>query len=56
MCAWLNVSTSGFYTWRDRPASPTARRRARLAALVQAIFDTSDGSYGYRRIHAALLR
>jgi transposase InsO family protein len=56
MCAWLQVSTSGFYTWRDRPASPTARRRARLAVLVQAIFDDSDGTYGYRRIHAALRR
>jgi putative transposase len=56
MCAWLKVSTSGFYAWRDRPASATARRRARLAVLVQAIFDASDGTYGYRRIHAALLR
>jgi putative transposase len=56
MCAWLQVSTSGFYAWRDRPASPTARRRARLAVLVQAIFDASDGTYGYRRIHAALRR
>jgi hypothetical protein len=43
MCAWLTVSTSGFYAWRDRPASATARRRARLAVLVQAIFDASDG-------------
>jgi putative transposase len=56
MCAWLQVSTSGFYAWRDRPASPTARRRARLSRLVQAIFDASDGTYGHRRIHAALLR
>ena len=56
MCGWLTVSTSGFYAWRDRPASTTARRRARLALLVQAIFDSSDGTYGYRRIHAALLR
>ncbi len=56
MCAWLQVSTSGFYAWRDRPVSPTARRRARLAVLVQAIFDSSDGTYGYRRIHAALAR
>jgi putative transposase len=56
MCAWLQVSTSGFYAWRDRPASPTARRRARLARLVQAIFDASDGTYGHRRIHAALRR
>ena len=56
MCAWLQVSTSGFYAWRDRPASPTARRRARLSRLVRAIFDASDGTYGHRRIHAALLR
>jgi transposase InsO family protein len=56
MCGWLDVSTSGFYSWRDRPASATARRRARLAALIQAIFNESDGTYGYRRIHAALRR
>ena len=56
MCVWLQVSTSGFYAWRDRPASATARRRARLAALIPAIFDAADGTYGYRRIHAALLR
>jgi putative transposase len=56
MCAWLDVSTSGFYEWRDRPASATARRRDRLAALIRAIFDDSDRTYGYRRIHAALSR
>lgn len=50
MCVWLDVSPSGFYEWRDRPPSATARRRDRLASLIRAIFDESDGTYGYRRI------
>jgi transposase InsO family protein len=56
MCTWMGVSTSGFYEWRDRPASATARRRARLATLIEWIFNDSDQTYGHRRIHAALLR
>ena len=56
MCVWLGVSTSGYYEWFDRPASAAARRRQRLAALIQAIFDQSDGTYGYRRVHAVLAR
>ena len=56
MCAMAGGFDLGFYEWRDRPASATARRRARLATLIQAIFDDSDGTYGHRRIHAALLR
>jgi transposase InsO family protein len=56
MCAWLGVSTSGYYEWVDRPLSATAHRRRHLAALIEAIFDESDGTYGYRRVHAALVR
>jgi putative transposase len=56
MCAWAEVSTSGYYEWRDRPASATARRREDLKTLIQAIFDDSDGTYGYRRVHAGLSR
>jgi putative transposase len=56
MCAWMGVSTSGFYEWRDRPASATTRRRARLATLIEWIFNDSDRTYGHRRIHAALAR
>jgi putative transposase len=56
MCAWAGVSTSGYYEWCDRPVSATARRREHLKVLVQAIFDHSDQTYGYRRIHAQLAR
>ena len=49
MCAWAEVSTSGYYEWRDRPASATAIRRAHLATLITEIFLLSEETYGYRR-------
>lgn len=55
-CAWLGVSKSGFYEWRARPTSATAARRERLKLLIQAAFERSDGTYGYRRLHAQLVR
>ena len=56
MCAWLGVSRSGFYEWRDRPASATAQRREYLKVVIAEIFDDSDETYGYRRVHAELGR
>ena len=56
MCRWANVSKSGFYEWRNRPASPTAERRARLRERIVEIFAEHDQSYGYRRVHAQLAR
>ena len=55
MCLWLAVSTSGFYHWMTRPQSATAARREALAARIRHFFDVSDGTYGYRRIHADLV-
>jgi len=54
MCVWLEVSRSGYYEWRGKPASATARRREDLKQLIAQFFDASDGTYGYRRIHADL--
>ena len=56
MCLWASVSRSGYYDWAARPASVTARRRAELAERVRQIFIDSDGTYGYRRVHAQLAR
>ncbi|MGW0828701.1 IS3 family transposase [Streptomyces sp. NPDC002845] len=56
MCSQIGVSTSGYYDWRNRPDSATARRREELGLLVKKAFDLSDGTYGYRRVRAQLLR
>jgi putative transposase len=56
MCAWLQVSRSGFYEWQGRPESATAQRREQLKILITKSFTDSDGTYGYRRIHAELIR
>jgi transposase InsO family protein len=54
MCRWLGVSTSGFYHWLTRPQSAAATRRKALIARVQHYFEESEGTDGYRRIHADL--
>ncbi|WP_099055771.1 IS3 family transposase [Streptomyces noursei] len=56
MCAWAGVSTSGFYHWRSRPLSATAKRRAELKTVILQVFSDSQETYGYRRVHAALQR
>ena len=56
MCQWLEVSPSGFFDWKRRPQSATAQRREELTALIMKIFDDSDETYGYRRVHAELGR
>jgi len=56
MCAWLEVSKSGFYEWLSRPQSAAAKRREGLKLLIKKMFDDSDGTYGYRRITWQLAR
>ena len=56
MCYWLQVSASGFFDWRRRPESATARRRTQLARLVEDVFRASNETYGYRRITRLLNR
>jgi putative transposase len=54
MCALMEVSRSGFYEWRERPASATAERREELKLFIVKSFTDSDGTYGYRRVRADL--
>jgi putative transposase len=54
MCRWMRVSRSGFYEWRGKPESATSKRRGVIALVVQKSFCESDGTYGYRRVHADL--
>jgi len=56
MCGWLGVSNSGYYDWRTRPQSAAAKRRELLKIKVAALFEANNEEYGYRRMHAALVR
>jgi putative transposase len=56
MCEWLGVSKSGFYEWRCNPGSATAKRREEIKLFIKKAFGDSDGTYGYRRVHAQLRR
>jgi len=54
MCAWAEVSESGFYAWSRREPSATAVRRDLIAVEVKRVFDDSNGVFGYRKVHAVL--
>jgi transposase InsO family protein len=54
MCETLDVSTSGFHAWRDRPVSPAQLRREAILVEVRAIHAEFKQRYGSPRIHAEL--
>lgn len=54
MCRALDVSESGYYAWKERPASEHEREDARLSAEIQQIFQEHRQVYGSPRIHAVL--
>jgi putative transposase len=55
MCRVLEVSTSGYYAWRKRPASKRAREDAVLLRQIRTAHAASDGTYGAPRVHAELV-
>lgn len=53
-CRMLRVSRSGFYAWKDRPASARALRHLWLAGEITDVHRESGGIYGERRVAAEL--
>ncbi len=54
MCRLLDVSTSGYYAWRDRRSLARADADAALLAWIKTIHAASRRTYGVPRIHAEL--
>src|SRR2546423_428394 len=54
MCRLLGVSRSGFHAWERRPPSDRALADAWLVDRITTIHRLSRGTYGARRVHAAL--
>ena len=56
MCRVLRVSRSGYYAWKQRPASEQERANLELLAQIRAAYQWSRKTYGSPRIHAYLRR
>ena len=54
MCRVLDVSESGFYAWRKRPACQRPREDAQLREEIRQECSVHQGRYGSPRLHAAL--
>ncbi len=54
MCRALRVSPGGYYDWRGRPTSDTARSREALVVAIKAVHAEVKVRHGSPRIHAEL--
>lgn len=54
LCRVLDISTSGFWAWRERAPSRRAHQDAVLLERIVGIHEQSRGIYGAPRIHAQL--
>ena len=52
MARVFKVSASGYYAWRDRPASARATTDLDLTRRIRTIHTASRGTYGAPRVHA----
>ena len=51
----MEVSTSGYYAWRDRPVSESAQANQKLVSEIRDIHAKSRQTYGSPRVHAELV-
>src|ERR1700735_1585436 len=54
LCETLEVSTAGYYAWRQRPTRPQEQRGTALVVEIRAIHAEAKARYGSPRIHAEL--
>ncbi len=54
LCEVLEVSRSGYYAWRRRPAPARAKEDEKLGVEIVAAHRRSRGTYGSPRVHADL--
>ena len=50
LCQVLGVSSSGYFAWRSRPASPRQREDLVLLAHIRSAFTLSHETYGSPRM------
>lgn len=55
LCTLLEVSTSGYYDWKDRPPSRRNVDDRRLTTQIRCLHKASHGIYGSPNIHKDLL-
>jgi transposase InsO family protein len=54
LCEALDVSPSGYYTWRERDISPRQRADKQLGDAIEQVFVASRRTYGSHRVWLAL--
>jgi putative transposase len=52
LCRALDVTPSGYYAWRSRPASKRAQEEQALLPLIRAAVAEGRHTYGHRKVHA----
>ena len=55
LCELLDVSSSGYYDWLDRPESNRSRENRRLTGKIRYFHQQSNRIYGSPRIHEDLI-